>query len=136
MFYTPNAIITTSKLVVCSDPRRVNNVPTPVRGTESLTSHHYHRQPLTVAVYFCLFPFATRKRFHVFFDGYLILCKIFFQLILNVFSNHTFIFSNRIDIILSAPKVSISILILQICMSIQCYQCAFTLGIIYKLCYT
>ena len=33
---------------------------TPGRGTESLSSHHYHRQPLKAAVFFCLLSLATK----------------------------------------------------------------------------
>ena len=69
---------------------------TPRRGTESLSSHHYYRQPLKAAVFFCLLPLATRKRVHILFEGDLIICQVFFQLVLDILLDHLRILSYRV----------------------------------------
>ena len=69
---------------------------TPRRGTESLPSHHYYRQPLKAAVFFCLLSLATRKRVHILFQGNLVTCQIFFQLVLDILLDHLRILSYRV----------------------------------------
>ena len=69
---------------------------TPERGTESLPSHHYYRQPLKAAVFFCLLSLATRKRVHILLQGNLVICQIFFQLVLDILLDHLRILSYRV----------------------------------------
>ena len=127
-------IKTTSKRVVCADPRG-DSTCWPLWGTECLTSHHYYRQPLKAAVFFCLLSLATRKRVHVLLEGDLITGQVFLSLVLNVLLNHFCILSYCIHKVPSAPEVSAPILILQICMPIKNHQRTFTLERLYKLCY-
>src|SRR5699024_5954450 len=53
-------------------PQRGQYLLTPGRGTESLSSHHYYRQPLKAAVFFFILPLAARKRVHILLEGYLL----------------------------------------------------------------
>ena len=69
---------------------------TPERGTESLPSHHYYKQPLKAAVFFCLLSLATRKRVHILLQGNLVTCQIFFQLVLDILLDHLRILSYRV----------------------------------------
>ena len=109
---------------------------TPRRGTESLSSHHYYRQPLKAAVFFCLLPLATRKRVHILFEGDLIICQVFFQLVLDILLDHLRILSYRIHKVSPAPKISTPIFVLQIRVSVENHQCAFALERPHELCYT
>lgn len=63
------------------------------------------------AVYFCLLILGIRERVNVFFETYLVCCKIVLKLILYVLSYYPFISPYRIYIISSAPKISPSIFI-------------------------
>ena len=49
-------------------PQRGQYLLTPGKGTEGSSSHHDYRQPLKVAVFFCLLTLATRKRVHILFE--------------------------------------------------------------------
>jgi hypothetical protein len=71
-------IITASKLVVCTSPRRAYYWLNPSRGTEGLAPHYYLGQPLKAAVFFSLLILATRERVNVFFQRYLVFRVIFF----------------------------------------------------------
>ena len=109
---------------------------TPERGTESLPSHHYYRQPLKAAVFFCLLSLATRKRVHILLQGNLVICQIFFQLVLDILLDHLRILSYRVRKVPPTPKISASIFILQIRVSIENHQCTFTLERPHELCHT
>ena len=61
-------IKTTSKLVVCSGPRRANYLLAPLRGTEGLLSHHYFQAATIKWLFFCLLTLVTRKRVYIFFE--------------------------------------------------------------------
>ena len=58
----------TSKLVVLLRLQRGQNLLTPGRVLRGLTSHHYYRQPLKAAVFFCLLSLAARKRVYTLFE--------------------------------------------------------------------
>ena len=109
---------------------------TPERGTESLPSHHYYRQPLKAAVFFCLLSLATRKRVHILFQGNLVTCQIFFQLVLDILLDHLRILSYCVRKVPPTPKISASIFILQIRVFVENHQCTFTLECPHELCYT
>ena len=109
---------------------------TPGRGTESLSSHHYYRQPLKAAVFFCLLSLATRKRVHILLERNLVTCQIFLQLVLDILLDHLRILPYCIHKVSPAPEIPAPIFILQICVPIENHQCAFTLERPYELCYT
>lgn len=68
-------------------------------GARNLAQHHYHGQPLKVAVFFRPLLLATRKRVYVLFHTYLVVHIIFLQLVLYVFLYYAFVFAYRIHII-------------------------------------
>ena len=104
-------IKTTTKVVVCSAPKRGWYWLDPSRGTESLAPHYIHGQPLKRLFFFCLLGLTTRKRVHKFLQAHLILHIILFGLILYVFSYDFFVPSYRVNIISSAPKMSAAIFV-------------------------
>ena len=108
----------------------------PLRGTESLASHLCYGRPLKWLPVFCLVVLATRERVDIFFQAYLIRCKIFFQLIPYVFCYHPFVLSYGIYKISSTPKVPIPILVFEICVPIENHQRTFALEETHELCYT
>ena len=110
---------TTSKLVACKPLKGANTGEAPERGTESLAPHYHHRQPLTCGCLFCLFSLATRKRVRILFYARLITGIVLFQLVSDIFCNHFAILSDCIHIISSTPKISASILVFQVRMSIE-----------------
>lgn len=72
--------------------------------------------------YFLLFCTGSPVRVYIFIQCHLIRFVIFFQLICNIFLYLLCIFSYCINIISSAPKMSVSIFIFQICMSFKCRE--------------
>jgi len=107
----PSAIITTSKLVVWTAPRRGQHCADPCKGYRSLTSHQYLRQPLQAAVFFALFILGTRKRVCELFDADLIVGVIFFKLISYILFYYLLILSYGVHIVSSTPKCPTSILV-------------------------
>ena len=132
----PTAIITTSKLVVCTAARRGNYGLALERGTESLTPHYHYGQPLQAAVFLCLFILVTRERVKIFFYAYLIRRSVLLKLVADVFCNYLFISSYCIHIISSAPKIPRPILVFQICMSVKYHQATLSLEESHELCCT
>ena len=70
---------------------------------------------------------ATRKRVHEFLDAYLVGYLILLQLVLDVSFNCFFVSPYCVYEIPSGPGMSVSILVLQICMSVEYHQAAFSL---------
>ena len=87
-------------------------------------AHSYHRQALK-GFSLCLVYWLTRKRVYVLFQWHLIIFQILLHLIPYIFFNFLCIFAYCIDIIPPAPEMSVSILLLQICMSIKYHQRTF-----------
>lgn len=87
-------------------------------------------------VIFCLLAHDTRKRVHKLFQIYLVCYFIFSQLISYVLLYLLFVASHCVYEIFSCPKMSISILIFQICMSIKYHQRTLSFQIPHKLCHT
>ena len=73
-------------------------------------------------LFFCLLILATRERVHVFFQTDLICCVIFFQLVSDILCYDSLVFPNRIYIISSAPKMSVSVFVFQICVPIKYHE--------------
>ena len=83
--------------------------------------HSYHWQALK-GFSLCLIYRLTSKRVDVFLQWHLIIFQIFLHLIFYILFNFLCILTYCVDIISSAPEMSIAILILQICMSIEYHQ--------------
>lgn len=109
---------------------------TPQRGSDGLPTHLYYRQPLKVAVCFCLPSLFTCKRVSEFLQRNLVACIILFQLVSDIFPYHFFVLSNCVHIVPSAPEISTPIFVFLICVSVKYHQCAFALERPHKLCYT
>ena len=105
-------------------------------ATEGLPLHHYYSQPLKVAVFFCVLPLATREQIRVLLERDLITGQIFRQPVLGMLLNHLRILAYRIHKIPQTPEIPTSILVFQVCGSVEDHQCAFTLERPYVLCYT
>lgn len=103
-------IITTSKLVVCTTPKRGKYLPTHKWalkfGIASLS-----RAAASSGCLFCLLILATRERVYVLFHAYLLVHIIFFKLVSYVLLYYAFILPYRIHIISSAPKTSPAVFI-------------------------
>ena len=128
----PFQIKTTSKLVVCTDPRRVITGRAPKGALKSLTPHYHYRPPLKRPVFMPTYS-ATRKRVDVFFHRDLIYHFILNQLIADILFDHPLVLPCRIYIITTAPEMSAAILIFQICVAIKNHQRAFSLEKPHKL---
>ena len=124
------------KRVVCTGPKRawyrratevpLNDPPTAL----------FSRAAAKAAVLFCLSNFVTRKRVYVFVKTYLVTSYVLLQLVSYVFFNDFFISANCINIVSSAPKMAISILVFQICVSVKYHQTALSFQVSHKLRYT
>lgn len=79
------------------------------------------------AFYLCLGILATRKRVYEFLDAYLVGYLVLLQLILDVSFNCFFVSPYCIYEIPSGPEMSVSILVLEICVSVEYHQAAFSL---------
>ena len=88
-----------------------------------------------VAVFLCLGVLATRKRVYILFEAYLIAGYIFLQLIFHVLSYRFLISTDRIYIISSAPKMSVSVFVFQIRMSVEYHERTFSFQISHKVRY-
>ena len=108
----------------------------PKRGVEGLTPHYHFRQPLPAAVFLCLLILVTRKRVHIFFDADLIRSVVLLKLISDILRYDLFVASHSIYIVPSAPKISRSILVLQIRVPVEDHQTALSLEKSHELCYT
>ena len=75
----------------------------------------------------CLGILATRKRVYEFLDAYLVGHLVLLQLILDVSFNCFFVSPYCIYEIPSGPEMSVSILVLEICVSVEYHQAAFSL---------
>ena len=129
-------IITTSKLVVWLAPRRGFYRLSPWKGRRSLTPHYHHRQPLTCGCLFCLLVLTTRKRVHILLYTDSITGIIFFELVSYVFFNNFLVLAYCVYVVSSAPEVSASIFVFQVCVSVEYHQTAFPFQISHKLRYT
>ena len=127
-------IKTTSKRVVCADPRG-DSTCWPLEGVLV-----WHRITITGSRLKRLFSFAYCLLLPV--NGSIYSLREIRSLaksssnFLNIFLDHFRVLSYRIHKVSSAPEVSAPILILQICMPIKDHQRTFTLERLYKLCYT
>ena len=89
-------------MILAGTTRALNNC-------QSQNSFSYH--PHWVVFLFATLYLRSRKRVNIFLHTNLFCYLIFLNLILNIFCNCNFISSYCINIISSAPKMSISILI-------------------------
>ena len=83
--------------------------------------HSYHWQALK-GFRLCLIYRLTSKQVDVFLQWHLIIFQIFLHLIFYILFNFLCILTYCVDIISSAPEMSIAILILQIYISIEYHQ--------------
>lgn len=99
----------------------------PLKGPEKICrSHCFLGLPLK-GFLLCLGILATRKRVYEFLDAYLVGYLVLLQLILDVSFNCFFVSPYCIYEIPSGPEMSVSILVLEICMSVEYHQAAFSL---------
>ena len=89
----------------------------------SLPTAQFFGQPLFKGLFlFALFYWLTRERVYQLFETQLFSYDIILNLILDIGFYHFLVSSHYIDIIPGAPELSVSILILQIRMSIENHQ--------------
>ena len=75
----------------------------------------------------CLGILATRKRVYEFLDAYLVGYLVLLQLVLDVSLNCFFVPPYCVYKIPSGLEMSVSILVLEICVSVEYHQAAFSL---------
>ena len=108
----------------------------PLKGPEKICrSHCFLGLPLK-GFLLCLGILATRKRVYEFLDAYLVGYLVLLQLILDVSFNCFFVSPYCIYEIPSGPEMSVSILVLQIRMSIKYHQRTFSFQISHYFRYT
>ena len=76
-------------------------------------------------LFLCLGILATRERVHKLFEAQLVCNLILLQLLSDVLLNALFVFTYRIHEIPSCPEMPISVLVLQIRMSVENHQATF-----------
>ena len=102
-------------------------VTKPRRGPEKICRPHcFLGLPLKGFV-LCLGILATRKRVYEFLDTYLVGYLVLLQLVLDVSLNCFFVSPYCVYEIPSGPEMSVSILLLKICVSVEYHQAAFSL---------
>ena len=97
----------------------------PLKGPEKICRPHCFLGLPLKGFSLCLCIFATRKRVHEFLDAYLVGYLILLQLVLDVSFNCFFVPPYCIHEISSGPKMSISIFVLETCVSVEYHQAAF-----------
>ena len=83
----------------------------------------------------CLVILATRKRVQKLFEGHLFIRKIFIQLVADIFLDCFFVTPDRIHIVTATPKMTVPILVFQVCMTIKNHPRTFALQIPHELGY-
>ena len=113
------------KRVVCTSPERAyyrqasQDAPNKSANRISFTGRSL------CGLFLCLGILATRKRVKIFLETDLVCRNIFLQLIFDVFLYRFFIAANRIHVISSAPKMSVSVFVLELGVPIKYHQTAF-----------
>ena len=99
----------------------------PLKGPEKICRLHCFLGLPLKGFLLCLGILATRKRVYEFLDAYLVGYLVLLQLILDVSFNCFFVSPYCIYEIPSGPEMSVSILVLEICVSVEYHQAAFSL---------
>ena len=105
----------------------------PLKGPRKVCRLHFFLVLSLKGFLLCVLVLATRKQVNKLFQSYLVCDLIRCQLVSDILCYLLLISSHCIHIISSGPKVSISILIFQICMPIKYHQTTFSFQIPYNL---
>ena len=99
------------ELVVCTYPRRVRLPAHPSTGIEVWQRITISGSRYVAAVFFCLLILATRKRVYVLAYADLVCHSVILELGFYILAYYSFISSDHIHVIPSAPKIPASVLI-------------------------
>ena len=108
----------------------------PLKGPRKVWRLHFFRGPPLKGYLLCLFALAACKRVHKLFQSQLICRLIRLKLISDIFRYLLFIPPYCIYIVPSRPEMVFPVLVLQIRMSVENHQAAFSLKISHDLRYT
>ena len=110
----------------------------PSRGFEfgSPVAPHPRTTAQAVSGLLLLTAILSRERIKQLRMCQFVFCQIFHQLVSDILSNHFFITAYSINKVAATPKMTVAILVFQLCMTVKDHQRTFTLQITYKLRYT